>query len=356
MAATRETEMDRILTGMSAFRYHRIPPQVLALYPPLPEAFEDPRHNKIAQSPIVEDLLGTPVHRLMPSGYKATASKLYRTHVVSRELPFGSVVDTEHGFQVASPALALLTLAGELSRGQLLMAAYELCGTYSAFAPSARTEGLIAEAVSHGSLSGRDGWQRVIGSGGRPLNLWKRAPLLGAEELAWFLEQAQGLHGVKRLRWAASHVTGTCASPFEAQVSILLGLPKTSGGLGVRFENNRRIALSGQAQQLYQRSCCYADLFFEEDAAHPPVALECQGASVHSGEAAALSDAARTAALQLMGVDVIPVTHEQIKQPESWVAVKQLLAKRLGASTDKTSRQLRTETILRHELLGPAVV
>lgn len=58
MAATRETEMDRILTGMSAFRYHRIPPQVLALYPPLPEAFEDPRHNKIAQSPIVEDLLG----------------------------------------------------------------------------------------------------------------------------------------------------------------------------------------------------------------------------------------------------------------------------------------------------------
>ena len=130
MAATRETEMDRILTGMSAFRYHRIPPQVLALYPPLPEAFEDPRHNKIAQSPIVEDLLGTPVHRLMPSGYKATASKLYRTHVVSRELPFGSVVDTEHGFQVASPALALLTLAGELGRGQLLMAAYELCGTY----------------------------------------------------------------------------------------------------------------------------------------------------------------------------------------------------------------------------------
>lgn len=90
--------------------------------------------------------------------------------------------------------------------------------------------------------------------------------------------------------------------------------------------------------------------------AHPPVALECQGASVHSGEAAALSDAARTAALQLMGVDVIPVTHEQIKQPESWAAVKQLLAKRLGASTDKTSRQLRAETILRHELLGPAAV
>lgn len=243
--------MDRILTSVSAFRYHRIPPQVLSLYPTLPEAFEDPRHSRIAKSPLIEDLLGTPLHRLMPSDYKSTKSKLYLTHTVSRDLPFGSVVETEHGFQVASPALALLGLANTLSRAQLMMAAYELCGSYSAFAPCDRTEGLLASAIADGSLSSHDGWRRVVGSSGRPLNLWKREPLMDVEELAEFAGQAEGLHGVKRLRWAARHVTGICASPLEAQVSILLGLPKASGGLGLTFANNRRIALSAQAQALY---------------------------------------------------------------------------------------------------------
>lgn len=343
--------MDRILTGTSAFRYHRVPPQVLALYPVLPEPYEDSNHRKIASSPIVEDLLGTPIHRLVPHPCTPSSTKLYRTHTLSRDLPFGSVVDTDHGFQVASPALTLLGLANTLSRAQLMMAAYELCGSYSAFAPCPRTEGLLASAIADGSLSSHDGWRRVVGSGGRPLNLWKREPLMDVEELAEFANQVEGLHGVKCLRWAARHVTGICASPLEAQVSTLLGLPKANGGLGLTFANNRRIALSAQAQALYPRSCCYADLYFEDSDSHPPIALECQGASVHSGEAAGLSDAARTAALQLMGVVVIPVTHEQIRGAGGWEAIKQLLTRHLGANTSKTARQLRAETALRHDLL-----
>lgn len=314
--------MDRTLCSIAAFRYHRIPPQVLALYPPLPDAFRDPRHATIASSPIVNDLLGSPIHRRVASDAPHARTKLYQTHVMSRELPFGSVVDTEHGFRVASPALVLLGIASRLSQAQLLMAAYELCGTYSAFTPSARTERLLADAIARGAISTRDGWQRVVGSGGRPIDLWRREPLVRIEELDAFARQAEELHGVKRLRWVIANVTGVCASPLEAQVSILLGLPKASGGMGLCFENNRRIALSPQAQTLYQRQCCYADLYFESSEAQSPIALECRGASVHSGEAAALSDAARTAALQLMGVRVIPVTHEQIRRAESWEAIK----------------------------------
>lgn len=344
--------MDRVLCSATALRYHQIPPQVLALYPPMPDSFGDPRHLGIASSPIVTDLLGAPIHRLVAKGVPRARTKLYRTHALSRELPFGSVVDTDHGFQVASPALSLLGLASELSPAQLLMAAYELCGTYSTFAPRRRTEELLAGAISRGAIAPREGWPRVVGSNGRALGLWKRPPLANAGELARFAAQAEGFHGVKRLRWASRHMTGICASPLEARVSILLGTPKASGGLGLAFENNRRIALSGQAQQLYHHGCCYADLYFEGTATRPPVALECQGASVHGGEAAGLSDAARTAALQLMGVDVIPVTHEQIREPESWDAVKQLLARRLGVRLGKTASQLRAETELRHGLFA----
>lgn len=347
--------MDRTLCSISAFRYHRIPPQVLALYPPLPETFEDPTHRSVLQSPIVVDLIGTPLHRLVTKDKARTRTKLYRTHAVSRELPFGSVLDTDHNFQVTSPAFTLLGLATQLAPAQLLMAAYELCGTYSAFCPNARTEAMLSEALAKGLLAPHDGWQRVVGSRGKPLDLWKRNPILSVDELARLTWQLEGFHGIKRLRWVVSHLTGVCASPFEAKTSILLGLPKASGGLGLAFTNNHRIALSGQAQELYQKSCCYADLFFEGTEAHPPIAVECQGASVHGGEAASLSDAARTAALQLMGVEVIPITHEQIEHQNSWNAIKRLLALKLDIDVGKTSQQKRAETNLRHDLFEGSI-
>ena len=343
------------LYSITAFRYHRVPPQVLALYPPLPDTFNDPSHRGILHSPTVVDLLKTPLHRLSLFSRPCTRTKFYRTHVVSRELPFGSVLDTDHNFQVTSPAFTLLGLATQLAPAQLLMAAYELCGTYSAFSPNARTEAMLSEALAKGLLTPRDGWRRVIGSRGKPLDLWKRDPILNADELTRLTKQLEGFHGIKRLRWAVSHMTGICASPFEAKASILLGLPKASGGLGLVFTNNHRIALSGQAQELYQKSCCYADLFFEGTETHSPVAVECQGASVHGGEAASLSDAARTAALQLMGVEVIPITHEQIEQQNSWNAIKRLLALKLDIDVGKTSQQKRAETNLRHDLFEGAI-
>lgn len=321
----------------------------------MPETFGDPTHKGVQQSPLVVDLIDTPLHRLIPKDNARTRTKLYRTHTVSRELPFGSVLDTDHNFQVTSPAFTLLGIATQLAPTQLLMATYELCGTYSAFSPNVRTEAMLSEALANGLLAPYDGWRRVIGAKGKPLNLWKRDPILNTDELTRLTKQLEGFHGIKRLRWAASHMTGTCASPFEAKVSILLGLPKASGGLGLAFTNNHRIALSGQAQELYQKSCCYADLFFEGTETHPPIAVECQGASVHGGEAASLSDAARTAALQLMGVEVIPITHEQIEQQNSWDAIKRLLALKLDIDVGKTSQQKRAETNLRHDLFEGSI-
>lgn len=161
---------------------------------------------------------------------------LYRTHSLNRELPFGSVLDTNHNFQVTSPALTLLGLATQLAPAQLLMATYELCGTYSTFMPCERTESLLSEALAQRFLSPFDGWRRVIGSSEKPLDLWERSPLLNVEELKKTTLQLEGFHGVKRLRWAASHITGVCASPFEAQVSILLSLPKANGASVLRSQ------------------------------------------------------------------------------------------------------------------------
>ena len=86
--------VDRILCSITAFRYHQVPPQVLALYPPMPDTFRDPVHRSISRSPIVTDLLKAPIHKLSSARKPNRTSKLYRTHSLSRELPFGGVLDT----------------------------------------------------------------------------------------------------------------------------------------------------------------------------------------------------------------------------------------------------------------------
>ena len=342
--------MERALCDITAFRYLQVPPQVLALYPPLPEPYCDPRHSKIAASPIVEDLLKKPLHRLVESRRNTSASKLYAFHVHNRELPFGSIRKTEHGFDVASPEFALLGMAATLNKYNLLLAAYELCGSYSTFEPCKRAEQLLAEAIQRGDLSKDDGWKRTKSTTGEATNLWKRDPLTTPEKLELFSKQAQGLRGIKKLRWAAANVTGVCASPLEARASMLLGLSRASGGLGVRFANNHRINLSGTAQALYRHGHCYADLYLDANDAHGPIAIECQGASVHSGEAAGLNDARRTAALALMGVQVIPLTHDQLAKPNGWAAVKQLLGQVVGVDISKSALQRGAENELRHAL------
>ena len=342
--------MERTLCGLTAYRYYQIPPQILVLYPPLPEPYLDPKHQKIGNSPLAVDLLETPLHRLVDSTRNCSATKLYVSHTVARDLPFGSIRKTEHGFDVASPEFALLGMAATLNKYNLLLAAYELCGSHSTFEPCKRAEQLLAEAIQRGDLSKDDGWKRTKSTTGEATSLWKRDPLTTPEKLERFSKQAQGLRGIKKLRWAAANVTGVCASPLEAKASMLLGLSRTSGGLGMRFANNHRINLSGTAQALYRHGHCYADLYLDANDAHGPIAIECQGASVHSGEAAGLNDARRTTALALMGVQVIPLTHDQLAKPNGWAAVKQLLAQVVGVDISKSALQRGAENELRHAL------
>lgn len=342
--------MEWTICGPTAYRYHQVPPQILALYPPIPEPYIDPSHRKIANSPLVTDLLKTPLHRLVDSTRNCSATKLYVSHTAARDLPFGAIRETEHGFDVASPEFALLGMATSLDKYQLLLAAYELCGSYSTFEPCKRAEQLLAGAIQRGDLSRDDGWKRTKSTTGEATNLWKRDPLTTPDKLTRFANEAQGFRGVKALRWAAANVTGVCASPLEARTSMLLGLSRASGGLGMRFANNHHINLSNTAQALYQHGHCYADLYLDATDVHGPIAIECQGASVHSGEAAGLNDARRTAALALMGVQVIPLTHEQLAKADGWVAVKQLLAQVADIDISKTALQRKAENKLRYAL------
>jgi len=232
------------------------------------------------------------------------------------------------------------------------MACYEMCGSFAVFKPCERTQQQLDEAISLKFIPPNCGWERVNDTKGNDTNLWKRTPLLTATDIAAFAKQAAGLRGVKQLRWAAEHMTGQAASPFEVQTSMLISLPRDEGGQGIEIANNARIPLSEAARSLYDKTCCYADILIESATDSMGVILECQGRSAHDSDAASLSDAERATALTSMGYDVIQITYDQIKEKKSFDHIAELIHKKAGLPhIPKTKQERIAEDTLRQELL-----
>lgn len=241
--------MPQTVCAQSAFRFHRVPPQLRALYPPLPGTYQDSNHRKLASCSTASDLLGTPIHRLVRARSAVNSGTTYQSHLVGGELPFGCIQETDHGFLLAGPELTLLTMAPSIDRVELLMATYELCGSFSVFQPTVQAESLLKEAADQGFIPENAGWKRVVDTKDAQTSLWKRDPMTGPESLRSFLDQTKGLRGSKNLAWAIDRVTGTCASPFEVQASILLGLSRR---LGAKVFPSRTItasALTGKPER-----------------------------------------------------------------------------------------------------------
>lgn len=344
--------MDLTLCGQSAFYYYRIPPQVLGLYPAISLGNIDRRCCGLGSHAVVKDLLHAPLHRLVFTRAQSGSRSLFKSHLLTQEPPPGSFRQTEHGFDVTSPEFTLLSLATQVSRNQLLMACYEMCSSFAVFTPCERTQQQLDEAISLKFIPPDCGWKRIVDTKGNDTNLWKRAPLLSAADIAAFAKQAAGLRGVKQLRWAAERMAGQTASPFEVQTSMLVSLPRDEGGLGIGITNNARIPLSEAARSLYDKTCCYADILIESVTDSMGAILECQGRSAHDSEAASLSDAERTTALTSMGYDVIQITYGQIKDKRSFGNLAELIHKKAGLPyTPKIKQECDAEDALRQELL-----
>lgn len=343
--------MDLTLCGQSAFYYHRIPPQVLGLYPAISLGNMGRRCCGLGSHAVVKDLLHAPLHRLVFTRAQSGSRSLFKSHLLTQEPPPGSFRQTEHGFDVTSPEFTLLNLATQVSRNQLLMACYEMCSSFAVFTPCERAQKQLDEAISLKLIPPDCGWERVVDTKGNGTNLWKCAPLLSAADIAAFAKQAAGLRGVKQLRWAAKRMTGQTASPFEVQTSMLISLPRDEGGLGIDITNNARIPLSEAARSLYDKTCCYADILIESFTDSMGVILECQGRSAHDSEAASLSDAERATALTSMGYDVIQLTYDQIKDKKSFDHIAELIHKKAGLPyTPKTKQECDAEDALRQKL------
>lgn len=128
--------MSFLACGPTAFQYYRIPPQILGLYPAILPPDHDHRLVHYSKQPVFKDLLGTPVWRFVGERKQRANGKLFHSRLLTQEPPPGSFRQTEHGFDVTSPEFTLLSLATQVSRSQLLMACYEMCGSFAVLSPA----------------------------------------------------------------------------------------------------------------------------------------------------------------------------------------------------------------------------
>lgn len=345
--------MHEYLCAVTAFRFHRIPPQVLAILEPFPDISTRAGKLRLLGNATYARELGFPLHVLTSNRNELNHRKSVIAHLWSGDLPSGSFMENQLDVTIASPLFTLLTLAPHVSETHLLMAMYEFCGTFSVYRPAPPMQQALDLLKEQKLLDRTSAWEQVYDVKGRPTSLWRRDPLIQIDELRHFAQRTSHMHGHKKFLRAAQTVTGVTASPLEAQVSIRLALSRMRGGEGFPcFTNNRRIDLSPAARRLANRNACYADLFFEANEDHRrPVDVECQGGIAHNSPTRGGLDADRTTALESMGIDVILLSARQIRERRRFQAAVKHIASKLGiALHPKTKLQEDAEIRLASEL------
>lgn len=317
----------------------------------------DYRAGKLALAtyPLSTLRLHLPLDVLQPDRLQRRKRTSISSHLWSGEMPPGMFYENEMGVTLASPLYTLLTMAPHVPETHLLMAMYEFCGDFSVYDPPDDIQAALDATRGMRLSTSYGGWEQVRDTSGNPTSLWRRPPLIEIDQLKRFAETTAGTRGHKKFLRAALAVTGITSSPFEARASIRLGLSRRLGGEGLSgFVNNQEIRLTSQAFQLAKQSTCYADIFFAETAGHGPVDIECHGHSTHDGSAKGRLDANRTLALQSMGIEVVLLTHEQLRQPKRFEATMDHIAQLLNIKRrPKTEAMERRSQQLCEELFIP---
>ena len=151
----------------------------------------------------------------------------------------------------SGPELAFLQMASMKSLLELIVLGFELCGSYSHFAPF---------------VSG----------------FYERTPLTSVQRIKDALDHLRGHHGIKRARKALDFVLDGCASPMETVLACMLTLPNDMGGEGFAPPiPNKEVILDEIARRITGTRTCRVDLAWEDNR----IGFEYFGGPFHTDEA-----------------------------------------------------------------------
>ena len=183
-----------------------------------------------------------------------------------------------NGLYASTPELCFLQLASWLSFHELVRAGNLLCGSFT------------IDPADDGALIARP-------------------PLTTKRRIQNFLNANQGIPGIKKALKALPWVTEKTASPPEAFLAMVLGLPFRLGGLQIRgLEANRRLEPSRKAQTIAGRSTLVPDLLLRDSR----LAIEYDSTAEHAESRQLTRDAQKRLALEADGYKIVTVTTKQL--------------------------------------------
>lgn len=341
--------MENIICGISALRFYRTPPAVLNLFEPLPITRDRATRLNLKKQPLAQYVLGIPLHFLTPGQTPRSRATHIKYDRWAGKIPEGAIREIGSAGAITSPEMTLLLLARTLPTAQLALLMYEFCGTFTIYEMPAKLKEYLAQNNTEPPAI-RSSWQQVKNSAGNPINMWNRPPLITIDRLQEFADLQHSAYAGNNFYKAASMVAGVTRSPLEAEASLLLSLPRKRGGYGFKLETNRTIPLGRKAKKIYPHEYCVADIYLESPDGQHIVDVECQGAAIHAGEAAASSDANRTTALETMGISVVQITHADIHSTARLELIAEHICNKLEikhrkrtANMTKAERQIRSQ-------------
>lgn len=164
--------------------------------------------------------------------------------------------------------------------------------------------------------------------------VWRR-PIMTKRSLGRFVDRCAGTRGVKSARLALPMIVEGALSPPEARAALLAALPTRRGGYGRGVpllncdpEGHSRVSQLVDASRFGCGVGTYVcDVLWPDQG----VALEYQGREAH-GEERLVRDAVRQARLGAAGVDVVPITHEQLGDARLFHDVMMAVVRKSGSS------------------------
>lgn len=254
--------------------------------------------REIDLSPIIPfaDLDGTPLHIFVSSQCLRTKTRGIVRHLMTPELPEGSLLRVAPGILCPSWELRFVRGCAETRTfADAVMLGIELCGTYA-----------------HQTLGHRE----------QPIDT-DLARVTSVIRLAGFLRRASGMRGTKKAREALRWVLDNANSPREGALGSIQCMPPRIGGLGYpRPTLNERVDVPRNKRHLTRSDHYLPDIFWLAFL----LDLEYDSDEWHLTPRRVRYDKGRLNDIQALDIHVMPVTTDMIDHFDKF----ELLERQIG--------------------------
>lgn len=208
---------------------------------------------------------------------------------------YEDIVFLEEGLFIPCVELCALQAATEMNFRELVEYYFELCSAYTL----------------------------PIGGSGE---YRERQVLTSPQKLASYFDRATPMRGSKLARRAIKYVRGGCRSPLETAFALMLCLPKSEGGLGIKkLDVDRCVAVTASARQLTRRRFFYFDIYLPRSKTD----IEYNG-FYHDAEGVQTVDEERKNALSAMGYEIINVNRHTFFDKTAFARVTAAIMRKEG--------------------------